>query len=323
MVASRNKLSNELLSRVGDFVATRTAPEEPLAVGLSGGCDSVVLLHLLASLELGARLGAVHVHHGLSPNADYWADFCSSLCARLGIALQVKRVGVDRKSGQGLEAAARTARYAAFSASDKPTIFLAHHQGDQAETLLFNLLRGSGVAGAAAMADQRQHGALRILRPLLHIPRAALVAYAVDNALVWIEDESNADITLTRNFLRHQVLTVINQRFPAAELSLAQASRHFSEAAELLDELALADWQMASDDAALNLVRLRTLSLPRIKNLLRFRLRQMAWQAPVAARLDEFVRQLVTAGPDRHPELKLAAGVMRATKGRLSWEAQK
>ena len=323
MVVSRNKLSNELLNRVGDFVATRTALEEPLAVGLSGGCDSVVLLHLLVSLGLGARLGAVHVHHGLSPNADQWADFCAGLCGGLGVALQIKHVGVDLKSGQGLEAAARAARYAAFSASDRSTFFLAHHQGDQAETLLFNLLRGSGVAGAVAMADQRQHGALRILRPLLNIPRATLVTYAVDNGLAWVEDESNADITLSRNFLRHQVLSVIKQRFPVADASLAQASRHFSEAAELLDELASADWQMASDDASLNLARLRTLSLPRIKNLLRFRLRQMAWQAPVAARLDEFVRQLVTAGPDRHPELKLAAGVMRAAKGRLWWLVQK
>jgi tRNA(Ile)-lysidine synthase len=323
MVASRNKLSNDLLSRVGDFVATRTEQDESLVVGLSGGCDSVVLLHLLASLGLGHRLSAVHVHHGLSPNADYWADFCSSFCAQLGVMLLVKRVNVDLSTGQGLEAAARAARYAAFSACNQHTFFLAHHQGDQAETLLFNLLRGSGVAGAAAMADQRQHGELRILRPLLNISRSALEAYALINKLAWIEDESNADTTLTRNFLRHQVLTVINQRFPAAEQNLAQAARNFAEASELLDELALADWQMACDGEALHLARLRMLSAQRIKNLLRFRLRQLTWQAPVAARLDEFVRQLMTAGPDRHPELKLVAGIIRAGKGRLIWMAQK
>lgn len=323
MVASRNKLSNDLLSRVGDFVATRTARDEPLAVGLSGGCDSLVLLHLLSRLGLGSRLSAVHVHHGLSPNADYWADFCSGFCARLGVMLQVKRVGVDLRSGQGLEAAARAARYAAFSACKQFTFFLAHHQGDQAETLLFNLLRGSGVTGAAAMADQRQHGELRILRPLLNISRSLLEAYALSNELSWIEDESNADTTLTRNFLRHQVLTVINQRFPVAEQNLAQAARNFAEAGELLDELALADWQMASDGDALQLAHLRTLSAQRIKNLLRFRLRQLTWQAPVATRLDEFVRQVMTAGPDRHPELKLVAGIMRAGKGRLIWVAQK
>lgn len=323
MVASRNTLSNDLLSRVGDFVAARMIPDEPLALGLSGGCDSVVLLHLLSRLNLGARLCAVHVHHGLSPNADYWADFCSTLCKKLSIELRVMHVEVDRKSGQGLEAAARAARYSAFSSSGQSSFFLAHHQGDQAETLLFNLLRGSGVAGASAMAEQRQHGPIRILRPLLNTSRSVLESYASQHVLGWIDDESNSDTTLTRNFLRHKVLRVIDQRFPAAEHALAQAARHFSEANGLLDELALSDWQMACENDALDLARMRTLSPARIKNLLRFRLRQMAWQAPVASRLDEFVRQLISAGVDRHPELKLAAGTMRAGKGRLAWITQK
>jgi len=323
MAASRNTLSSELVNRVGDFVAARTAGGEPLAVGLSGGCDSVVLLHLLASLGLGTRLSAVHVHHGLSSNADSWVDACTRLCTRFAVALRVVHVEVDRKSGFGLEAAAREARYAAFSACGVRTVFVAHHQGDQAETLLHNLLRGAGVAGAAAMADERQHGSLRILRPLLQAPRSALVAYAMANGLSWIEDESNADSLLTRNFLRHEVLAVIERRFPAAQQNLAQASRHFSEAAELLDELAAADWLLASECEALHLGRLRSLSPPRIKNLLRFRLRQLGWQAPAAARLEEFVRQLLSAGPDRHPQLTLPAGIMRAGKGRLCWLASK
>jgi tRNA(Ile)-lysidine synthase len=296
MAASRNKLSNELLNRVGDFVATRTAADELLALGLSGGCDSVVLLHLLASLGLGQCLSAIHVHHGLSPNADAWTNFCSELCARLGISLQVKTVTVDLKSGLGIEAAARQARYAAFSESGAQTILLAHHQGDQAETLLFNLL---------------------------NVPRSALESYALANQLGWIEDESNSDTGFTRNFLRHEVLTVIDQRFPAAEQNLAQAAKHFSEAASLLDVLAEADWQMVRDGDTLNLRSLRPLGAVRIKNLLRYRLRQMAWQTPVAARLDEFVRQLLSAAPDRHPELKLESGLMRIAKGRLFWITQK
>ena len=323
MAASRNKLSNELLNRVGDFAAARTATDEPLALGLSGGCDSLVLLHLLASLGLGQRLSAIHVHHGLSPNADAWADFCTDFCARLDISLDVQSVTVNLKSGQGIEAAARQARYAAFSNCAAPTILLAHHQGDQAETLLFNLLRGAGVAGAAGMADERRHGDIRILRPLLNVPRSALEAYAVANQLSWIEDESNTDTRFTRNFLRHDVLTVISQRFPAAEQNLAQAAGHFSEAAVLLDALAEEDWQMARDVETLNLRRLRPLGAARIKNLLRYRLRQMAWQTPVATRLDEFVRQLLSAAPDRHPELKLDKGLMRIAKGQLSWITQK
>ena len=323
MAASRNTLSNDLLSRVGDFVATRTTMGERLLVGLSGGCDSVVLLHLLAGLGLASGISALHVHHGLSPNADHWADFCTRFCHRLNVPLSVVKVTVNPESGQGIEAAARHARYAAFAESGSSAIFLAHHQGDQAETLLFNLLRGCGVAGAAAMADERRHGELRILRPLLAVPRAALLAYAEVNCLAWIDDESNDDTTFSRNFLRHEVLSVINQRFPSAEQNLTQAARHFSEAASLLDELAFADWQMASEGEALNLSRLRTLTATRIKNLLRYRLRQLAWQAPVAARLEEFVRQLQSAGPDRHPELKLSAGVMRAGRGQLNWIADK
>ncbi len=312
-----------MLSRVGDFVAARTTKDEPLLVGLSGGCDSVVLLHLLASLGLGARISALHVHHGLSPNADQWADFCTGFCQRLDLPLRVARVTVNPESGHGIEAAARRERYAAFAESGSSAIFLAHHQGDQAETLLFNLLRGSGVAGAAAMADERRHGELRILRPLLPVPRADLLTYAEANRLEWIDDESNDDTAFSRNFLRHEVLSVINQRFPSAERNLAQAARHFSEAASLLDELAAGDWQMASEGEALNLSRLRTLTATRIKNLLRYRLRQLSWQVPVSARLEEFVRQLQSAGADRHPELKLSAGIMRAGKGRLLWVANK
>lgn len=323
MAASRNTLSNDLLSRAGDFVAARTSKDEPLIVGLSGGCDSVVLLHLLAKLGLGPRLLALHVHHGLSPNADRWAEFCTRFCQQLDLPLRVVRVTVNPESGQGIEAAARHARYAAFAESGSSAIFLAHHQGDQAETLLFNLLRGCGVAGATAMADERRHGELRILRPLLAVPRVALLAYAEINGLEWIDDESNDDTTFSRNFLRHEVLSVINQRFPSAEQNLTQAARHFSEAASLLDELALADWQMVSEGESLNLSRLRALTAARIKNLLRYRLRQLAWQAPVSARLEEFVRQLQRAGPDRHPELKLSAGVMRAGRGYLQWIADK
>lgn len=323
MAASRIRLSNNLLNRVGNFVATQTAPNEPVAVALSGGCDSVVLLHLLASLGLGSRLSAVHVHHGLSHNADHWANFCGQLCRQLNVPLQVVKVLVDRQSGLGIEAAARAARYDAFSQSAATTLFLAHHQGDQAETLLFNLLRGAGVAGAAAIAEVRQHGSLRLLRPLLAQSRLVLEEYARANHLAWIEDESNDDTTLTRNFLRHSVLTVMNQRFPAAEQNLAQATRHFSEAAQLLDELASADWQRVGEGDALHLKRLRGLSVPRIKNLLRFRLRKLAWQAPSSARLDEFVRQLISAAPDRHPELKLSAGSMRVAKGLLHWCPEK
>ncbi len=322
MAASRNNPSSNLPARVAAFLAARTSGDERLSVGLSGGCDSGVLLHILANLGLGDRLDAIHVHHGLSPNAERWAAFCAEYCRRLGVVCRVEHVEVDRRSGLGLEAAARAARYQAFAEVDADTLLLGHHQGDQAETLLFNLLRGAGVTGAAAIPVERQQGRLRILRPLLGVSREEIWAYARGEQLEWIDDESNADTALTRNFLRHEVLTAVAGRFPAAERNLAQAAGHFAEADALLMELALIDWQAAADGEGLKLSRLREMSLPRLKNLLRHRLRQLCWQVPAAARLEEFARQLQSAGPDRHPALDLAEGSMIARRGVLCWVAR-
>jgi tRNA(Ile)-lysidine synthase len=318
MAASRNSPPNSLPERVAAFLAARITPGERLCVGLSGGCDSVVLLHVLAGLGLGDRLQAVHVHHGLSANADRWAEFCADYCRRLGVGFALEQVTVDRNRGLGLEAAARAARYAVFRRAGD-VLLLGHHRGDQAETLLFNLLRGAGVTGAAAIPVERRDQHLRILRPLLDVAREEIEAYARDHRLDWVDDESNRDTGLTRNFLRHEVLTVLAGRFSAAERNLAQAAGHFAEADNLLGELADHDWRTAADGDALKLAALRDLSLPRLKNLLRYRLRQLGWHTPAAARLDEFARQLQSAGADRHPALDLAEGSMVAGRGKLRW----
>ena len=323
MAASRNSLSANLPEQVGVFLAARLSPGERLWVGLSGGCDSVVLLHVLSALGFGGRLSAIHVHHGLSPNADTWAQFCADFCKKIGVSLVISHVAVDLTSGLGLEAAARKARYAAFAEHAVDCLFLAQHRGDQAETLLLNLLRGTGVTGAAAMPAERRFEKLRLLRPLLDISRADIESYAAEHGLAWVDDESNTDISLTRNFLRHGALTAISQRFPAAESALAQAAANFAEATVLLDELAALDWQRADMGGAAGLPELRTLSLPRLKNLLRYRLRSLAWQVPVAARLEEFARQLQTAASDRHPELVLPNGKMRVARGLLHWLPKK
>lgn len=290
-----------------------------MSIGLSGGCDSVVLLHLLSRLGLGPRLRALHVHHGLSPHADDWASFSLDFSVRLGVDCQVLRVQVRRDAAHGLEAEARHARYAAFQAAGVTQLCLAHHQDDQAETLLFNLLRGAGLSGARGMQATRAMGSLQLLRPLLDVPRAALLAYAEAHRLPWVEDESNTDQRYSRNFLRHAIFPVLTERFPAASGKLAQAADHFAEAADLLDELAGQDWLAAADGDALRVSALRSLSLPRLKHLLRYRLVALGWRPPAAARLDEFARQLMTAAPDRHPVLLLPDGMMRLSRGRLRW----
>ncbi|MFL6572259.1 MAG: tRNA lysidine(34) synthetase TilS [Burkholderiales bacterium] len=196
-----------------------------IALALSGGLDSVVLLHLL---KHHPGLSAVHVHHGLSPNADTWAAFCRKLCKHWAVPLSVFHVSV-KKSGKGLEAAAREARYAAFAKVKADVVALAHHLDDQAETVLMNLLRGAGLRGAGGMRALARFDGKILARPLLEIPRKDLESYARLHGLEWIEDESNADETLTRNFLRRRVGPLLETRFPQWKRSLARAARRFSE----------------------------------------------------------------------------------------------
>jgi len=202
-----------------------------VAVGLSGGLDSVVLLHVMHGLapQLGYRLSAIHVNHGLSPNAGHWQRFCSAFCLELGVPFTAARVRV-KKGILGLEAAARVARRAAFDKVRVDAIALAHHLDDQAETVLFNLLRGAGLAGASGMPAQGGLGGKRLLRPLLDVPRSAIRAYAAEHRLGWIEDESNADEALTRNFIRRRVGPLLEEKFPRWRENLARAARHFAGA---------------------------------------------------------------------------------------------
>jgi tRNA(Ile)-lysidine synthase len=178
----------------------------------------------------------VHVHHGLSPNADSWARFCTRLCKRLRVPLSVHKVRV-KKTGKGLEAAAREARYAVFRKLDCDVIALAHHLDDQAETVLMNLLRGAGLRGASGMQQQSAFHDKYILRPLLAMPRDAISAYAREHRLDWIEDESNTDEALTRNFIRRRVAPLLAQKFPAWKQSLARAARLASEKENLREEM--------------------------------------------------------------------------------------
>ena len=240
-----NKLVELLLQRLTAF----NPPVGKVTLGLSGGLDSVVLFDLLlqARRSLDCSLDAIHINHQLSPHAATWADFCGTLCAQHDVPLHLIKVQISRRSKLGLEAAARAARYQAFASLDTDVLLLAHHLDDQVETLLQNLLRGTGVAGAAGMPETRLaaqgSGArtLRLVRPLIEVPRASLLAYAQQQGLHWVDDESNADSAFTRNFLRHQVLPVIEQRFPAYRDTMARAAQHFAEAEGLLHELATLD----------------------------------------------------------------------------------
>lgn len=269
-------------------------------IALSGGMDSVVLLHALARLRMEQPfyLAAIHVHHGLSPNADHWADFCQSLCDKLDVACHVARVDLADPTGKGTERVAREARYAAFRAYAGDVLCLAHHQNDRAETLLLNLFRGAGVRGLAGAPERRQLEQQLLLRPLIDIPRAELLAWAKQQGFDWIEDESNRDLRFRRNDIRHRVLPAITEAFPGAVQVLARTAGQMYEQSALLDRLAALDASGCRDTAGcISVLRLQPLPEPVVRNIVRWALVNAGWQIPAASRLETLSSQLMSARP--------------------------
>lgn len=296
MVNTR-KSSFNLEERVSDALHRHIPSASSIVLGLSGGLDSVALLFLLNQLQprFGFLLSAIHVHHGISKHADDWAGSCIDLCERLDIPLHVAKVDITLlRHEHGIEAAARLLRYAEFAKSKADFVALAHHQDDQVETLLLQLLRGSGVRGAAAMPVLKHFSsdAPVIFRPLLDTPRSELLDYAEQHALQWVEDDSNSDERYARNFLRHRVLPVFAEKFPAYRQTLIRSSAHFAEAAELMDELAQADAKVAVLNGRLKLQVINSLSQSRAKNLLRYFIEQQGAPLPDASRLVEMLKQM-------------------------------
>jgi tRNA(Ile)-lysidine synthase len=312
----------EPASRVAVCLNRHVRQGESLVVALSGGIDSVVLLHVLHELSRhhGFRLSALHVNHRLSPHADDWQMFCRRLCQSLGIPIEVERIEVRNMAASGLEAAARQARYAAFAKMDADWLVLAHQRDDQAETLLFNLLRGAGLAGAAAMPAVRAfpgRPGLRILRPLLEVPRAEIEQYARERHLAWIEDESNRDVRHARNFLRWNILPPLRERFPGCGIVLARAAAHFAEGDALLSQLAEIDARTALREGRIVVAELARLDEARARNLLRHVLKGAGFAMPDSARLHEVLRQACHAAADRQVRIDLGYCMLHRYRGEL------
>ncbi|MFG0401019.1 tRNA lysidine(34) synthetase TilS [Pseudomonas sp. zjy_11] len=297
-------------------------------VAFSGGLDSTVLLHLLADYarnHVSPPLRAIHVHHGLQSAADAWPAHCQAVCDNLCIELHVIHVQVS--PGASLEQAARDARYAAFRQALGPgdILFTGQHRDDQAETLLFRLLRGAGLRGLAAMPVQRALGQGSLVRPLLGCSRQQLQDYGKAQGLVWIEDLSNADTQFARNYLRGEVMPHLQQRWPQASQNFARAAEHLGEALGLLDELAQEDLALARKGApiawpgldSLDLATLVALSPARQRNALQYWLSQRT-RLPDTRHWAGWA-DLRDAAADARPVWRLADGRLVRSHGRIWW----
>ncbi|SFN11158.1 tRNA lysidine(34) synthetase TilS [Marinobacter pelagius] len=296
-----------------------------LWIAFSGGLDSTLLLHLAAyCFPGGPDLRAVHINHQLQANSAQSEQFCRQNCEALGIELQVRRVDVRAGNAEGsaggIEEAARHARYAVFEeilqAGD--LLLMAHHADDQAETVLFRMLRGTGVRGLAGMPRERALGAGRLVRPLLGFDRAQLSKWANEAGLSWVEDPSNVDERFDRNFLRHRILPELKERWPGLNARLRHTAAACAAQVALTDRLAEIQWRDCSPDGRhLCTERLSQLPLPEQKNLLRWWIRTSGFELPSIQDWGQVISDLIHAREDGEPELLGAGFAIRRFRGRL------
>lgn len=326
---------------MSSWLATRLAaliPEWPrcrVVVALSGGVDSVVLLHMLVQLRRmpalrgRLRIRAVHVDHHLQSASGEWRDFCVRLAMAWRVPLTVRDANIQLRRGDSLEAAARDARYALLAAGldVHEHLLTAQHQDDQLETILLQLLRGAGPAGLSGMGADSALGVGRMLRPLLETSRAKIEAYAHAHRLRWIDDPSNADLRFDRNYLRARVLPALLERWPAAAATASRSARHLAETQQLVNQLAqfdLADLQRGEAPSlegppleGLPLEALRKLAAARQRAATRLWLAQHQCLMPDEAHLARILRELPAARADANPLVRWPGGEVRRYQGVL------
>jgi tRNA(Ile)-lysidine synthase len=299
-------------------------PDVSLCVAFSGGADSTALLAALAKRQRGTstsqapasqrpaslRLRALHVDHGLRPASRQWAAHCRALARYLRVPLKVLTTKVERARGVSLEAAAREARYRLLASALHPgeILLTAHHSDDQLETVLLQLLRGSGLPGLSAMPAVAPFAQGLLARPLLSRSRAELESWVREQGLTWVEDDSNVDEGFDRNYLRLRVLPLIRDRWPGSAMAVARSARHAAEAQSLLDTLARADTDRASYGESLSIKSLRALPPDRRRNALRFWITRAGYLAPESKRLEEIAGPLLDARPDANPFVEWGEG---------------
>jgi tRNA(Ile)-lysidine synthase len=319
MTFNADLLLRNLVALQGEVTAKR------YLVGFSGGLDSTVLVHALGQATLDRTpIVAVHVNHALHPDAAAWQEHCRRIAEALHVEFLAQTVAVADKEGIGLEAAARDARYTAIRAlmQEGDILMSAHHEEDQAETLLLNLLRGSGLAGLAGIGACQRFGPGLLVRPMLGIPRRDIERYARDFDLHWIEDPSNRDLRFDRNYLRKEILPRLRLRWPAASARLSRSAELAGEAAGLQDDLARLDLgelvESADDDTnRLDIQGLLKLSAARQRNALRYAIRASGLPPAPGPRLRQIQDELLTAREDARPLVRWPGAEVRRYRTKL------
>lgn len=293
-------------------------------IAYSGGVDSHVLLHLLATHRstLEERLlSAVYVDHGLQPTSGEWGRHCQRVCWELRVDFSSLQVDARPQPGESPEAAARRARYKAFQdlLEEDQALLTAHHRDDQAETVLLQLLRGSGPPGLAAMPVSAPLGRGRLLRPLLETERTEILAYAEHHGLAWIEDGSNTNRDLDRNFLRHEILPLLKRRWPAAARTMARSASLCAETAALVDTLAQEELAKVAGTRpdCLDISALCGLDPSRQRNVLRHWLRDLDLPVPNAAHLRHILCDAIAVPGDRQSCIRWPGGEVRRYRDQL------
>ena len=329
--AKFNQYLNELLNNLSINVSATSSEcvsnsTPRLVVALSGGVDSVVLLHLLANFKKchPAYIVLAHnVNHGLSNNADHWGIFCAELCQKLNVPFISSTVKIEKKSRSSLEALARDARYQCFKDNmlENDVILTGHHQDDQLETLLLALKRGSGSTGLQGIRSIQSFFNGYLVRPLLTFSRQELIDYAESYQLQWIEDESNQDIDFDRNFIRHQISPLLIQRWPAMAQSASRTAQLCQEQQTLLNEVAQQDLGQCLvkrlSCQTLDIASLAAFSSVRRNNIIRFWLKSNGLQYPSSKQLTVLWEEVALADADKQPKLQLASNTICRYQGEL------
>lgn len=306
---------------------TNLTPARHFLVAYSGGLDSHVLLHSLAQLREiypAISMRAIHFHHGLNTQADQWAEHCLSVCTDLGVDYQWEHLTLSPTKGESLENLARTARYQALDrvlALGPPdeVLLTGHHQNDQAETLLLQLLRGAGPKGLAAMPACLNFAHTKLIRPLLNFSRHHLEAYAQKHQLQWVEDSSNQELSFDRNFVRHELLPLIQKRWPSALTTLARSANHCAEASILLAQTADTELLRLQGSAphTLSIQNLRDLSPYKQSLVIRRWFEHRHLPIPSQNKLMQIIHEILPCRDDAMPKVEWQGAEIRRYRGDL------